>query len=134
MLNYSYFETLYFRRQSLASLFVINAFKNKSDCCSSMDTVGLRVPIKQIIETFPPLTPVMFQDLSLQQGASRLQTASADLWTFSINKPFPFRIHFPLLNPTEFMISGMSLACCLYYFIAQYLICIPVLILVLDLV
>jgi hypothetical protein len=34
---------------------------------------------------FPPLTSVMSQDFALQQGVSQLQTASADLWTFSIN-------------------------------------------------
>jgi hypothetical protein len=53
------------------------------------------------LETFPPVTSVMSQDLALQQGASRLQTASANLWTFSINITSPLRIHFPLLNPTE---------------------------------
>jgi hypothetical protein len=40
-------------------------------------------------------------DLALQQGASRLQTASANLWTFSINITSPLRLHFPLLIPTE---------------------------------
>jgi hypothetical protein len=50
-----------------------------------MDTVGLRVPTKQIRD-FPPLMSVMPQDLGLQQGASQLQTASENLWTFSINK------------------------------------------------
>jgi hypothetical protein len=43
----------------------------------------------------------MPQDLALQQGASWLQTTSANLWTFSINITSPFRIHFPVLIPTE---------------------------------
>jgi hypothetical protein len=35
-----------------------------------------------------------------QEGASRLQTSS-NPWTFSINVTSPFRIHFPLPNPTD---------------------------------
>jgi hypothetical protein len=46
----------------------------------------------------------MSEDLALQQVASQLPTAFADLWTFSINIPSPLRIIFPLLNPTEFMV------------------------------
>jgi hypothetical protein len=41
-------KILYFRRQNLDTLFLINVFKNKVDCCSIMDNVGLRVPTKQI--------------------------------------------------------------------------------------
>jgi hypothetical protein len=44
---------------------------------------------------------VMSHDLALQQDASQLQIASADLWAFSINIISPLRIRFPLLNPTE---------------------------------
>jgi hypothetical protein len=54
-----------------------------------------------ILETFPLSTSVMSQDLALEQGASRLQTTSANLWTFSINITSPLRIYFPLFNPTE---------------------------------
>jgi AraC-like DNA-binding protein len=39
--------------------------------------------------------------VALQQAALRLQTISADLWTFPINLPSPLRIHFPLLNSAE---------------------------------
>jgi hypothetical protein len=53
------------------------------------------------LETTPPLTSVMSQDLALQQGASRLQTTSENLWRASIDIPSPLRIHFPLRNPTE---------------------------------
>jgi hypothetical protein len=53
------------------------------------------------LETFPPLAPVMPHDLAFQQGASRLQTTFANLWTFPINITSLLRIHFPLLNPTE---------------------------------
>jgi hypothetical protein len=63
-----------------------------------MDTVGLRVPTKQIRD----FTTCNVRNVSrLQQGASRLQTASANLWTFSINITSPLRIRFPLFNPTE---------------------------------
>jgi hypothetical protein len=65
-----------------------------------MNTVGLRISTKQIRDFFT-LTSEMPQDLALQQGASQLQTTSADLWTFSVNIASPLRIHFHLLNPTE---------------------------------
>jgi hypothetical protein len=32
----------------LEALFIFNIFKSKTDCCSIMDTVGLRVPTKHI--------------------------------------------------------------------------------------
>jgi hypothetical protein len=35
-------------RQKLEALFLINVFRNKTDCCPIMDTVGLRVPTQQI--------------------------------------------------------------------------------------
>jgi hypothetical protein len=40
----------------------------------------------------------MLNELSLQQGASQLQTISANLWTFSINIIYLLSIHFPSLN------------------------------------
>jgi hypothetical protein len=48
MFKYLHFKTLYSRRQILDDLFVIKVFKNKIDCCTTMDTVGLRVATKQI--------------------------------------------------------------------------------------
>jgi hypothetical protein len=47
----------------------------------------LLVPVKppSKLETSPPVMSVMSEDIDLQQGVSRLQTASADLWIFSIN-------------------------------------------------
>jgi hypothetical protein len=67
-----------------------------------MDNAGLRVPTKQNSpETFTPLISVISQDLALEQGASRLQTISTNLWTFTINITSNLGIHFPLLNPTE---------------------------------
>jgi hypothetical protein len=50
------------------------------------------------LETLPPLTSVMSQDLPLRKGAPRLQT---DLWTFSINITSPLRVYLALLNATE---------------------------------
>jgi hypothetical protein len=52
-------------------------------------------------ETFQPLESVIFQGLALQQGASQLQTASADRWTFLANIPFQLMIYLPLLNLTK---------------------------------
>jgi hypothetical protein len=57
----------------------------------------------------------MFQDLALQQGASQLQTASADLWTFLVHTPFQLMINLPLFIPTKFhhyrivLLSSISL-------------------------
>jgi hypothetical protein len=47
-----------------------------------MDTVGLRVPTKQI-RAFIALTSAMSQDLALQQGASRLQNICRSLDVFN---------------------------------------------------
>jgi hypothetical protein len=52
------------------------------------------------LDTCPPLTSVVAQDLDLQEGASRLQTTSANLWTFLTNITSPLRTHFALFNPT----------------------------------
>lgn len=43
------FETLYCRRQNLDAVFLIDVFKNKVEC-SLMNTVGIRIPTKQIRE------------------------------------------------------------------------------------
>jgi hypothetical protein len=48
MLNYLNSKTVYSRGQNLEALFLINAFKNKINCCCIMATLGLRVPTKQI--------------------------------------------------------------------------------------
>jgi hypothetical protein len=45
---YLQFKTLCSRRQNLDALFLISVFKNRTECCSIMDTVCLRVPTKQI--------------------------------------------------------------------------------------
>jgi hypothetical protein len=63
-----------------------------------MGIVGLRVLTKQIRDFS---TSVMSQDLVLQKCAPRLETTSANLWTFSINITSRLRVHFPSLNPTE---------------------------------
>jgi hypothetical protein len=54
MLNYLHLKTLYSRWQHLNSLFLVNVFKNKMNCYSIMDTVGLHIPAKQIrdVSTF----------------------------------------------------------------------------------
>jgi hypothetical protein len=43
----------------------------------------------------------MSEGSALQEGASRLQTTSANLRTFSINITSSLRIRSPLLNPIE---------------------------------
>jgi hypothetical protein len=43
----------------------------------------------------------MSRELARQQGALRLQTTSAKLWTFSINITSPLRKDIPLRNPIE---------------------------------
>jgi hypothetical protein len=53
------------------------------------------------LETFQPLTSIMSRDLARQQGASRLQTTSANLWAFSIHITYPLRIQIPLRNPIK---------------------------------
>jgi hypothetical protein len=80
--------------------FLINVYMNKIDCCSVMDTVGFRVPTKQVKRLLPP-TSVMFEDLALQQGSSPLQTTFANVWTFPLSITSPLRIHLGLLNFTE---------------------------------
>jgi hypothetical protein len=44
------FRTLYSGRRHLDALFFINIFKGKINCHSIMDTVGIRVPTRQIRE------------------------------------------------------------------------------------
>jgi hypothetical protein len=44
------FRTLYSRRRHLNALFLINVFEGKINCHSIMDTVGIRVPTRQIRE------------------------------------------------------------------------------------
>jgi hypothetical protein len=75
----------------------------------------------------------MFLDLALQQGASQLQTASADLWTFLVNIPFQLMIYLPLFNPTKLhhyrivLLSSISLnkgtELNYYYYYLYYLYC-----------
>jgi hypothetical protein len=100
MLNYLHFKKLPSRQQNLDTIFVTNIFKNLFDFCYIVDIVCHVIPTKQIRD-FSTLTSVISQELALQQGASRLQTISESLWTFSINISSPLRIQFPLLNPTE---------------------------------
>jgi hypothetical protein len=42
---------------------------------------------------------------------------TVDLWTFPINIISPLVILIPLLNPTDFMVPVIALACYLYFFI-----------------
>jgi hypothetical protein len=48
--SYSSFRTLYSGRQHLNALFIINVFKGKINCHSTMDTVDIRVPTRKIRE------------------------------------------------------------------------------------
>jgi hypothetical protein len=47
VLNCLHFKTPYSKLQNLDALVLINVFKNKTECCSGMDPVDLRVPTKK---------------------------------------------------------------------------------------
>jgi hypothetical protein len=99
ILNYLRFKTLHSRRHNRDPLFLTDDFKNKIYSCFTVDTLVCVYPLSES-EAFPPLRSIMSQDLSLQQGASRMQT-TANLWVFSINITPPLKMHLPLLNPAE---------------------------------
>jgi hypothetical protein len=84
--------------------------------CSFTDTVGLRVPTEQIGD-FSHFNFSNVSRLSLQQIASRLQTTSADFWTFSVNITSPLSIHFPRLNLLRYIITLLPL---LFYCLGLY--------------
>jgi hypothetical protein len=52
ILSHLNFRTLYSRRQHLDDLFLINVFKDKIYFLSIMDTVGIRVPTRQVREFY----------------------------------------------------------------------------------
>jgi hypothetical protein len=92
MLTYLSFEKLSLRRQRLDALFLINVFKNKIDCCSCMNTVGLRLPTKHIryFLTF------LANDVSRLSPILRCVKATNKICKFIdilINRVFPLRTH-----------------------------------------
>jgi hypothetical protein len=97
---YLHIKTLYSMWQNLELYFLLMFSRIKLTVVLLWILLVFKYPLRKL-EKFPPLRSVMSQDLALQQDSSRLQTTSANLWTFSINVTSPFRIHFPLLNPTE---------------------------------
>jgi hypothetical protein len=50
LLNCLNFRTFYSRQRHLYDLFLINVFKGKINCHSIMDTIGIRMPTRQIRE------------------------------------------------------------------------------------
>jgi hypothetical protein len=46
-IDYLHFRTLHSRRH-VDVLFLINVFKGKTNCCSILDNVGIRMPTRQI--------------------------------------------------------------------------------------
>jgi hypothetical protein len=48
ILSHLNFRTLYSKQQHLDAIFLINVFKGKINYHSIMDTVGIRVPTRQI--------------------------------------------------------------------------------------
>jgi hypothetical protein len=106
MLNCQHLINLYSWRQNLDALLLSNVFKNKIDCCSVMDTVGLLAPCKQIRD-FTTFNVSNVSRLTLQQGASRLQITPANFWTFSINLTSPLRINFSLINVLNYVIIAL---------------------------
>jgi hypothetical protein len=124
MLHYLHFKMLYYIWQNLDN-FLLMFSRTKLTIVVLWILLVSMYPLSKL-GTFPPLTSAMSQDLALRQGAPQMQTASADLWTFSINIPSPWRTQFPLLNLTEFMVPVIPSACYLYCFIIWYLIFTPV--------
>jgi hypothetical protein len=57
ILSHLNFRTLYCRRH-FDALFLVNAFKGKTNCHSIMDTVGIRVPTRHIREFSTSAWPV----------------------------------------------------------------------------
>jgi hypothetical protein len=111
MSTYLYYKKPYSRRQNLHLNSLLTFSRTKLTVVLIWIHLVSVYPLSRL-DTFPPLTSEMFQHLVLQQGASRLQTTSADLWTFSINITSPLRIHFLLLNPE------LPLSSYLYYSVA----------------
>jgi hypothetical protein len=76
------FRTLHPRRRHLDSLFLINVFKGKINCPCILDTVGIRVPTRQIREfyTFNVSSALKHSPSS---GASLLLMTFSDILTFS---------------------------------------------------
>jgi hypothetical protein len=87
-------------------------------------------PLRKL-ETFPLLMSVMSQDLAIQHGASRLQTTSANLPTFSINITSPLMIIFLCLIPLSYVIIVLPV---LFYCLEWNFSLVPFLALVLALV
>jgi hypothetical protein len=103
--NYLHFETLYSRWKHFDDLYLINVFGNKINWYSIVDSVVV-YPLKNL-GALPHLTLVTSQDFPIQHSIFLLQTASADLRTFSMNIPSPLRMLFLLSSPTEFMVPVM---------------------------
>jgi hypothetical protein len=95
MLTYLHFEKLLQRRQRLDALFSISVFKNKIDCCSFMNTVGLRVPTKHI-RNFSTFTASGVSRLS---PSLRCVKAANKICKFLVNSGFPLRTYFLWFNP-----------------------------------
>jgi hypothetical protein len=116
VLNYLHFKTLYSRRHLHALLYFISTpSRTKLSVVLFWLLLGSVYPLSKL-GTFPPSTSAIPQDLALQQGASQLQTASADLWTRSINILSHLRIRFPLLNSIKLMVPVTSWTYYLYCF------------------
>jgi hypothetical protein len=105
----------------LDPLFYIYSYfpKKKSDSCSIMDTAALHIPIKQIRDfSISTLNVSDYSNLSLQQGASQLRRASANLGMILINRKSQWRIYFPLLNPTKLHHYHITKLC--YYLVLKF--------------
>jgi hypothetical protein len=128
ILHHSHFKKLYSRRQNLDALFLVNVFKNKTGCCSVMDTAGLRALTEHTRNT----SIFSVSDVSrLSASTRRVTTANIckSLGVFNKHDISLEHIYF-LFNRNEFMFPVASLPCPQYYFIIYYLIFILVLVLV----
>jgi hypothetical protein len=100
MLNYLHFKMLYSSRQNLDALFLINLYRNKVDCCSIVDTVGLRVPTKQTrnVATFKVSNVSSLSPSTWCVAAANNICRSVDVFN---RHNISLEDTFPLLNPTK---------------------------------
>jgi hypothetical protein len=101
MLNYLHFKTIYSRRRKLDALFLIKLSENKSNCCSIMDTVGHRVPTKQITDfsTFNVSTVSRFSPST--RCVTTADRISKSLDVFNEDNISREDTYFSLFNPSE---------------------------------
>lgn len=101
MSNNLHFKTLFIPGEKNLALYFLFKFSRTNFTLVLLWVLLVSAHALSKLEPLPPWKSQIFQYLVLQQGAAQLQTSSANLWMFQINITSPWRIHFPLLNPSE---------------------------------